>query len=320
MNTSSGVDTNASSAAVEVSTSATWLTPVGATQILPPDASTTMYQAWRDARLDGIGGSDIAALLGAVTYETEYGLWLTKMGHRPPVDETPIMTRGRYAELMLAQWFADETGIGLRRTGTWAVDGAEHLRCNPDRFTSDGGVAEMKAPDTDDWAEKWKYGAAIHAVLQVKWCMAVTGAPHGYVIADGGRAGLRWWRIDRDDAELDAMVKYGDDWWWHRIVDGVEPDVDRYEATTEAIKAASLPPEQLAQYAEVPGSSAWAIERRELKNAIKDLNERLDLVENRIKASLRTAKTLTDHGRKVLTWDWAALNSKKPYRTFKEPK
>lgn len=297
-----------------------WLEPLGAVEVLPADASTTMYEAWRDARLDGVGGSDIAAILGLVNYETEYGVWLTKMGHRGPVDETPIMTRGRYAELMLGQWFADKTGLALRRTGTWVVDGAEHLRCNPDRLTSDGGVAEMKAPDLEDWADAWKHGPAIHAVVQVKWCMAVLGAPHGYVIADGGRNGLRWWRIERDDAELDGMVKLVDDWWYDRIQCGNEPDVDGYEATTEAIKAASLPPEQLAPLAEVPGCSDWARRRREIKNQIKALEDELDLVENRIKAALRGALTLTDGGRKVISWAWAALNSKKPYRILKEPK
>lgn len=298
-----------------------WLSPVGAVEILPADASTTMYETWRDARLDGIGGSDIAAILGLVSYEREYGVWLAKKGYRPPVDETPIMTRGRYAELMLGQWFADKTGLGLRRTGTWVVDGAEHLRVNPDRLTSDGGVAEMKAPDLEDWADAWKYGPAIHAVVQIKWAMALLGAPHGYVIADGGRHGLRWWRIERDDAELDAMVKTVDDWWWWHIEQGNEPEVDGSETTTDSIKASSLPPEKLAPFAEVPGSLEWARRRRELKDQIKAAGEELDLVENKIKAALRAALTLTDNGRKVLTWDWAGLNtSKKPYRVLKEPK
>ncbi|GLY08316.1 YqaJ viral recombinase family protein [Actinoplanes sp. NBRC 101535] len=297
-----------------------WLRPVDAVEVLPADASITMYETWRDERLNGIGGSDIAAILGLVGYEREYGVWLTKMGYRGPVDETPIMTRGRYAELMLGQWFADKTRIALRRTGTWVVDGAEHLRCNPDRFTSDGGVAEMKAPDTDDWGQAWKHGPAVHAVTQVKWCMAVTGAPHGYVIADGGRHGLRWWRIERDDAELDAMVKTVDDWWWWHIELGHEPDVDGSEATTEAIKASSLPPEKLDQFAEVAGSAEWARRRRELKEQIKVLTGELDLVENKIKAALRGALTLTDNARKILTWDWAGMNGKKPYRVLKEPK
>ncbi len=297
-----------------------WLRPVGAVEVLPADAATTMYETWREARNDGIGGSDIAAILGLVTYSTEYGVWLTKAGHRGPVDETPIMTRGRYAELMLGQWFADQTGISLRKTGTWVVDGAEHLRCNPDRLTSDGGVAEMKAPDTDDWAQSWTHGPAIHAVTQVKWCMAVLGAPHGYVIADGGRQGLRWWRIARDDAELDGMVKLVDDWWWWHIEQGNEPTVDGYEATTDAIKAASLPPDKLAEFAEVPGCADWARERRDLKDQIKAAEKRLTLIENRIKAALRAARTLTDGGRKVISWDWAALNSSKPYRILKEPK
>lgn len=311
---------NASSTPPGASNAARWLAPVGAVEILPADASTTMYEAWRDARLDGIGGSDIAAILGLVSWEREYGLWLTKTGARPPVTETPIMTRGRYAELMLGQWFADQTGLGLRRTGTWVVEGAEHLRCNPDRFTSDGGVAEMKAPDTDDWGQSWKYGPAVHAVAQVEWCMAVTGAPHGYVIADGGRAGLRWWRIDRDDERISHRVKLVDDWWWHHVVYGNAPDVDGSEATTDAIKESSAPPEKLAEYVEVPGCTGWAVRRRELKNEIKERQGDLDVIENRFKAALMTARTATDNAHPILSWDYASVGKPTQHRRFKEPK
>lgn len=81
-------------------------------------------------------------------------------------------------------------------------------------------------------------------------------------------------------------------------------------------------PEQLAPFADVPGCAAWAVERRALKDQIKAATRRLDEVENRIKAALRSAHTLTDNGRKILSWDWAGLNntSKKPYRILKEPK
>ena len=318
--------TAAQAAGVEAPTSHTavgYLVPEGAIEILPVDAQATMYEAWRDARTDGIGGSDVAALMGLINYKTEYAVWLDKKGWRPPITETPIMTRGRYAELMLAQWFADETGLGMRRAGTWAVEHSEHLRCNPDRFTSDGGVAEMKAPDTDDWGDAWKYGPAIHAVMQVKYCMAVTGAPHGYVIADGGRDGLRWWRIERDDAELQDMIEFVDSWWWYHVVDGHEPDVDRYEATAEAIRDSSPPPEKLLPELDVTGLAEWAATRHKLKDQIKGLKEELDLVENRIKAALRTAVLGTEFGRKVIGWEWVGLDSKagkKPYRKFKEIK
>lgn len=303
-----------------------WPQPTDAVEILPADASTTMYERWRDERLRGIGGSDIAAVLGLVGWESEFGLWLTKIGMRPPVVETPMMTRGRYGELMLAQWFADETGLALKRTGTWAipewdeetgqwVSGWE--RCNPDRFTSDGGGVEFKMPDTDDWGNLWRYGPAEHAVAQAEWCMAVTGCPHWYVVADGGKDGLRWWRIDRDEQRLRWMVDRVAAWWWRHIVNGDPPDVDGSEATTRACKESSSPAGTLLPRTEVPGCAEWARERRRLKDQMKDLKQDLDLVENRFKAALIGAETATDQGVDVLAW---AYRKDQKVRMLKEPK
>ena len=74
----------------------------------------------------------------------------------------------------------------------------------------------------------------------------------------------------------------------------------------------------------VPGATALARERRDLKNQIKALTEQLALVENVFRAALRTAETAVDPetGTPVLSWSWASLDSptKAPYRTFKEPK
>ena len=310
--TSAGEDTPPAAPAATA-----WPQPIGAVEILPADAARTMPQAWRDARHDGIGGSDIAVVLGLVSWESVYGLWLTKTGQRPPVTETPIMTRGKYAELMLAQWYADQTGIALRKTGTWVVDGSEWMRCNPDRFTSDGGGAEMKAPDTDDWGQMWRHGPAAHAVAQALWCMAVTGLPHWYVIADGGKAGLRWWRVDYDERRITRMVQFAEDWWWRHVVEGYPPEVDGSQATADACKAASLPKEQLARYAELPGCTAWARERAKLKASIAELKDKLDVIENRFRAGLTKARIATDGGVPVLEW---APYGDQGHRRFGEPK
>ena len=309
-----------------------WPSPTGAVQILPPDASRTDYDAWCDARLAGIGGSDIPTVLGLVRWESPYGLWLTKTGRRPPIPDTGRMKRGRYLEPALAQFFADETGIALRRTGTWArlmwdaetqatVPGWE--RCNPDRFTADGGIVEIKAPDTDDWGDHWRTGPALHAVAQLMWTMGVVEVDHGYVVADGAD-GLRWWLVERDDSVIEWMRAVAGAWFRKHVLDDDPPDIDATDATTLALKQASAPPGKLAPTVFVPGATALARERRDLKNQIKALTEQLALVENVFRAALRTAETAVDPetGTPVLSWSWASLDSptKAPYRTFKEPK
>jgi predicted phage-related endonuclease len=309
-----------------------WLVPADAVEILPPDASRTDYDAWCDARMAGIGGSDIPALLGLVRWESAFGLWLTKTGRRPPIPDNGRMERGRYLEPSIAQYFADKTGIACRRTGTWArimwdaetqqfVPGWE--RCNPDRLTADGGVLEIKAPDVNDWGDHWGHGPALHAVAQLMWTMGILGAPHGYVAADGAD-GLRWWRVEFDKHVYGWMRRAAGAWFYRHVLDDDPPDVDRSDATTTALKQASLAPDQLADRVFMPGATDLARERRALKERIKDLTGELTLVENLFRAALRTAKTAVDPatGLPVLSWEWAALNSTKqaPYRAFKEPK
>lgn len=309
-----------------------WPKPASAVEILPADAATTDYERWQAARHDGIGGSDIAVVLGLVGWEREYGLWLAKTGRRPAIPDTGRMKRGRYLEPALAQFFADETGIALRRTGTWArlvwdadarVMVPGWMRGNPDRFTNDGGVVEIKAPDTDDWGDHWRTGPALHAVAQLMWMLAVLGLTHGYVVADGAD-GLRWWRVERDDSVIEWMFDVAGRWFMRHVVEDEPPAVDGSDATTTALKQASAPPGKLAKTALMPAATALARERRDLKNQIKALSDRLALVENTFKAALLNAETAVDAetGAKVLSWSWASLNStsKAPYRTFKEPK
>jgi predicted phage-related endonuclease len=303
-----------------------WPQPVGAVEILPVGAYHTHHQAWLDARLDGIGGSDIATIMGS-GFESQFGLWLTKTGRRPPIRSTPIMTRGRYAEAMLGQWFADETGLSMRKTGTWArlqldPDTGRTLpswmRCNPDRFTNDGGGVEFKAPDTDDWGDLWRYGPAQHAADQAHWCMAVTGLPHWYVVADGGKYGLKSWRLEYDVDRVADMVQRAGAWFWDHVLEGLPPAVDGSEATTRACKESSAKADQLAPFAELPGCAGWARRRRVLKEEIKIRKAELDLIENRFKAGLLTAQTATDRGTPVL--ELAYYGPDQEHRRFKEPK
>lgn len=308
-----------------------WPAPAGAVEVLPADAQRTDRAAWMAARLAGIGGSDLGPLLGLVSWESRYGLWLTKTGRRPDVVPTGIMERGTYLEPALCQWFADKSGLSLRRTGTWArleTDDRGELvpgwaRCNPDRLTSDGGVVEVKAPNHADWGDLWRGGPAEHAVVQLLWCLIVLDLPHGYVVADGP-AGLRHWRIDRAplvDVErwvLDRAATF----YFRHVVEDEPPPVDGSGATKEALSHASAPPEQLAKRVEVPGCAEWARYRRDLKNTIAEAAGELARVENQFRAALVDAITATDGGAPVLSWEWTCLNStsKKPYRQFEEPK
>lgn len=320
------------------SPSTAWPTPRWARQILPVDAQRVDYAGWVEERRKGIGASDVAALLGLVGWESEYGLWLTKTGRRPAPKDNYLMERGRRLEPATAQWFADETGLAVRRTGTWALEDAPHLRVNPDRFVSDGGGLETKTAG-EDWSGMWGEFPALHAQAQAIFSIAITGLPHWYVAALTD-ARFAWWRINAEgplaDPRWAKLVPGGDaydvmcwmvgrvDAWWHDYVLGDRvPDVDGSEATREALHEAY--PNVLHPSVLLPGSAQLQRRRRELKATEKAAQEELRLVENQLKAGLAHAETAVDvvdgEQRAIVHWrGYFNKTTSQPYRRFAEVK
>lgn len=268
---------------------AAWPRPVGATEVLPAGTQGVDLDRWLEVRRGGIGGSDVAAIMGGSPFATEYVLWLDKTGRLPPEPDTYLMERGRRLEPACAQWFADESGVSTRRTGTWVRDDAPWMRANPDRFTSDGGGLECKVVG-EDWGEHWRAGPALHAWYQSLWCMAVTGLDHWYLAAMMDSR-FAWWRFNRADyADLiDRMEHVCGGWWWDHIEDPDNPpEVDGSEATESALKRA---------YAEVMpcgvkrvrGLAQLAKVRAEIKADINAAEKDLRKIENEIRAAMGDA-------------------------------
>jgi putative phage-type endonuclease len=272
---------------------ATWPCITTAAEILPAGAVDTDFGSWLEVRRGGLGGSEIAAVLGLHPFHSPYQVWLDKTGRTRPIRDQFIMRRGRYYEPAIAQWFADETRLGVKTTGTWASLDAPWKRCNPDRFTSDGYGLEIKVP-ASEWAAQWKDGPALYAVVQAIWCAHVLGLRRWYLAADvnqGRGAELPVWVVDVEEwAERLAYWVEIAEWWWYRYVEGdTPPPVDASEATAEALSWAFRRPnggEELGHMVRVPGLRPKVTRRAELKAVIKEAEGELRGVESWIKAAL----------------------------------
>ena len=72
------------------------------------------------ARKAGLGGSDVATILGLNPYKTPYQLWLEKTGRVEPDDlsDNFAVKRGNDMEALVAKWFSDETGETVHRVNS----------------------------------------------------------------------------------------------------------------------------------------------------------------------------------------------------------
>lgn len=277
-----------------------WPVPTAAQEILPAGVFDGDHDQWLATRREGLGGSDIAAVLGHNPWHSPYQVWLDKTGKTRPIRDTYIMRRGRYYEPTVSQWFADQTGVATRKTGTWArtEPGTEWMRCNPDRFTDDGYGLEVKMPSSE-WAAQWKDGPAFYAVVQALWCAHVTGLPAWYLAADvdqGAGPDLPVWQLVAEEwAEQLAYWEEFAEWWWFRyVVTDTPPSVDSSEATAEALSWAYRTPVRIGGLVRVPGLRDKVTRRAELKEEIKGKEEELRGVENWIKAALEHDETGCD--------------------------
>ena len=73
---------------------------------------------WLQARKAGIGGSDIAALLGLSKYKTPLQLWMDKTGRADEnfdADSLERMHWGTVLEDVVARHYADQRGVKVQR-------------------------------------------------------------------------------------------------------------------------------------------------------------------------------------------------------------
>ena len=79
--------------------------------------STTERQQWLERRRSGIGGSDVAPILGMSKWRTAYDVWLSKTAETPEEDRTTMpMLLGNVLEPEVLRLYEQQTGVSVRRS------------------------------------------------------------------------------------------------------------------------------------------------------------------------------------------------------------
>lgn len=192
----------------------------GAAELILPEGVDR--GVWLGERRKGVGGSDIAGILGLSRWSSPYQVWLEKTGRSPGVDDNPAMRWGRAVEPVMREWFTEDTGIPVTTTGMWRSVAHPLAFANPDGLTPDGGL-EIKA---HGWrmGEEWEDDQVSDAAeLQSQWYMGVLGVDRWWVIAKVGDDApvIRSLTFDRNLFE--HLVLAAERFWRDHIVNDVAP-------------------------------------------------------------------------------------------------
>lgn len=270
---------------------------------------------WLQARKQGIGGSEIAAIMSRNPWETPLGVYLQKTGQIPPKEQNEAMYWGTRLEAMVAEEFEMRSGMKVQKIEQILQHEAyPFCLANIDRLIIDPdiGNAILECKNVGLYSQsEWRDGCPEHYRIQLNWYLGVTGLQHGYIAALIGGNQFIYHYIPRDDALIEDMFTAACDFWYNHVLEQNPPAAtERDEKTLSALH----PAHEDGKVLNLAEADQWLInDLCKARKALKETQEQEDLAKNRIKERMQDAEMLLLEGEKICSWK---ANSK-GVRTFK---
>jgi putative phage-type endonuclease len=212
---------------------------------------------WHAARANGIGASEIAAVVGLSPYQSAYALWLEKKGLIPGPDAgSPLFYWGHALEPLVAQRYAElhpefcvsQTGTHVHEERPWQIANVDRLISTHAEFWGEdesGGLIEptysalleiKTSRFGDGFGPTGSDEIPLHVRCQVQQQMDVMGVPFADVAALIGGSDYREYRIQYDETDAAALREAGAKFWASLATDD-EPPLDASFSTYAAVRA-----------------------------------------------------------------------------------
>lgn len=266
-------------------------------------------------RRTGIGGSDIAKIVGQSRWGGAMDVFLEKIGQSAPLVETEAMHWGITLEDAVAKEYAHRTGRKVRRSNqtirhedfdwrmahidrkvvTLASEPTRGLEC---KTAGSFASADFGEPGTDQVPPDY--------ALQCMWYLGVTGWDvWDLAVLIGGNT-FRIYTIQRDDELIELLWTAADSFWENNVLAKEPPAVDGSESTKRYLEGKHTDPED-----EIPMSDelyGFALHYENLSRTIKDAGVARDLVGNKIRDALNGKGKARRDNAKVA---WSIVSSRR---------
>ncbi len=186
---------------------------------------------WLEARRAGVGGSDVAAIMGLSRYGSAYQVYQDKvLGIHEDISDRPAVHWGNVLEPVVgAEYAANHPGRTIRRVNgiatsiarPWAQASLDYEVRDPE---AGWGVLEIKTAGLRR-AHDWEDGVPVYYQTQVAHYLSVTGRSFADVSVLIGGSDYREYRLERDDEDVAAVDEAVDRFWHGNVEAGVPPEV-----------------------------------------------------------------------------------------------
>ena len=291
--------------------------------LMTVEQAASDHEAWEKLRMQGIGGSDVAVIMGYNPWKKPYALYCEKVGLVPPEDlsENEAVEWGTKLEPIVAQKFSEVTGKKLKRCGTVCNPDAPWQMANFDRLIvgEDCGL-ECKTANAFK-KEEWEGDNVPDAYYcQCQWYCHLSGLSGWWIACLIGGQHFEYKYIPRNDAFIQDMLEKVTDFWKNHVLAKVPPEVDGSESSTEALKKA-YPSSNGMEIALPSQANELFLRLDELDKTLAIIKEQQEQAKNQLKLMLGDNEIGVIGDRKV-TWKTqkarATIDSKKLQKEYAE--
>lgn len=255
-------------------------------------------------RRTGLGGSDMARILGLSRFGGPMDVYMEKIGQSAPLMESEPMRWGKLLEPSIADEYAVRSGRKVRRAAAFLRHPAyDFIYANIDRWSLLKGtpkrVLECKTASvffSDDFGEPGTDQVPDDYLVQVMHYLWVTGTTIADLAVLVGGQRFAIYTIHRDD-DLIADMEREAVTFWENTQARIPPDIDTSEGTREYLRRTYRDTETERPMDDRLVHLATAYEGLRLE--IKDAQARREELGNRIRDLMGNARWAEGEGVKV---------------------
>lgn len=266
------------------------------------EAAALTHEAWLEERRKGIGGSDVAAIVGLNPYEGAMDVWMKKTGRAGETPDNENMRRGRLLEPVIGTLYSERTGRTLL-PGEFRVDPDNPIFLGTADFLVEGEKRgmEAKAPRSRQW-RRWGPEGSGHFpeeyLCQCSWYLGVFRYEFWDLVPWLGAEELRVYEIPYNAAVIEGLRERAERFWTDCVLADLPPAVD--SSVAWSMYLADMFPQGTDEWIEAT-EEAWGL-AKDLRKVLLDKEEieaRETFLENRIKALIGTSAGVFGQGWKI---------------------
>ncbi len=271
--------------------------------------SKSKRDKWLADRKNGLGGSDIPAILGLDPFNSPYSIWLSKIKSDAINIETDDMLRGKLLEPAICEYYAMKSGKRVVDTKNklYIHPNIDYARVTPDRFTSEWlpdeigklnpitlGILEAKSTRThinsNDIPKHW--------FAQASYVAGVTGRKKVAIAWIDGGMNFGYTEFILDDTFFEFMLGKVITFWTKYVIPKVPPppvnvdDIHRMYRKASKGKIAIADKKMTKEYEQLLNT----------KLLINHLTDEKEKPESRIKLKMADAELLMSGDKVLATW------------------